>query len=85
MSQILSKLQEFFQNNKAITIGAGSIILLTATKLYCRGGICKVDRDLRGKVIVITGGNSGIGKETVEALSTKGCTVIFGARDRAKS
>lgn len=39
--------------------------MLTATKLYYRGGICKVDRDLEGKVIVVTGGNSGIGKVTV--------------------
>lgn len=65
MSQILSKLQEFLQNNKTLAIAAGSILLLTATKLYCRGGVCKVDGDLLGKVIVVTGGNSGIGKETV--------------------
>lgn len=68
-----------------MVITAGSIILLVATKLYFRGGMCKVDRDLNGKVIVVTGGNAGIGKETVDALSTKGCTIIFGARDRGKS
>jgi NAD(P)-dependent dehydrogenase (short-subunit alcohol dehydrogenase family) len=40
--------------------------------------------DLSGQVIVITGGNSGIGKEAAVELSALGATVIITARDQAK-
>jgi len=36
-------------------------------------------------VIVITGANTGIGKETMKELSQQPCTIIFGARDARKS
>ena len=41
--------------------------------------------DLTNKYAVVTGGNTGIGKETVKALVSQGCHVIIGARDRQKS
>lgn len=40
----------------------------------------KVDGFLKGKVAVVTGGNSGIGLETVKALAYAGCRVIMGSR-----
>lgn len=40
--------------------------------------------DLTGKVIVVTGANSGIGKETAVALAAMGATVVMTARIRAK-
>jgi NAD(P)-dependent dehydrogenase (short-subunit alcohol dehydrogenase family) len=43
------------------------------------------DRDLAGKVAVVTGGYSGIGLETVRALAQKGARVIVPVRDRAKA
>ena len=41
------------------------------------------DQYLEGKVAVVTGGNSGIGLETVKALASKGCRVIMGSRNEA--
>ncbi|SFP40360.1 NADP-dependent 3-hydroxy acid dehydrogenase YdfG [Variovorax sp. OK605] len=41
--------------------------------------------DLHGKFAIVTGGYSGIGVETVRALSQAGATVIVPARDRAKA
>jgi len=38
-------------------------------------------RDLTGKVAVVTGGNSGIGLETVRALSYAGCNVVLCCRN----
>ncbi len=40
--------------------------------------------DLSGQVIVITGGNSGIGKEAAVELAGMGATVVITARDQAK-
>lgn len=41
--------------------------------------------DLKGKTAVVTGGNSGIGLETVKALAEAGAQVITGARDADKA
>eukprot|EP00930_Biecheleria_cincta_P076243 TRINITY_DN63459_c0_g1_i1.p1 TRINITY_DN63459_c0_g1~~TRINITY_DN63459_c0_g1_i1.p1 ORF type:complete len:376 (+),score=70.51 TRINITY_DN63459_c0_g1_i1:19-1146(+) len=38
------------------------------------------DRQLAGKVAVVTGGNSGIGLETVKALAFAGCKVVLASR-----
>src|SRR6476659_2118822 len=44
----------------------------------------KTAPDLHDQVIVITGGNSGIGKEAAVALAAMGATVVITARNQAK-
>ena len=41
--------------------------------------------DLSGKVAIVTGGHSGIGKETTRALRSAGAAVVVAARDRDKA
>lgn len=41
--------------------------------------------NLEGKIAIVTGGNTGIGLETVKALSKAGATVIVPARDIEKA
>ncbi|KAI0053804.1 NAD(P)-binding protein [Auriscalpium vulgare] len=41
--------------------------------------------DLTGRVVVVTGGNTGIGKETVKALLTHNAKVYLAARSRRKA
>src|SRR4051794_27486749 len=38
-----------------------------------------------GKVCIVTGGNTGIGKETARGLARAGATVVIAARDQRKS
>jgi NAD(P)-dependent dehydrogenase (short-subunit alcohol dehydrogenase family) len=38
-------------------------------------------KDLSGKIIIVTGGNSGLGFESVKAFAEKGATVILASRD----
>ena len=40
---------------------------------------------LHGKVVVVTGSNTGIGKETALALARMGATMVLGCRDSDKS
>jgi NAD(P)-dependent dehydrogenase (short-subunit alcohol dehydrogenase family) len=41
--------------------------------------------DLKGKIAIVTGGNTGIGLETVKTLSKAGATIIVPARDVEKA
>ncbi len=40
--------------------------------------------DLTGKIVIVTGANSGIGYETVRALARKDATVVLACRNREK-
>ncbi len=40
--------------------------------------------DMTGKIVLITGGNAGIGKETAVGLASKGAHVVFTSRNATR-
>ncbi len=68
-----------------IAIAIIVIILAAVVKSYINGGVCKVNASLEGKVVFITGANTGIGKETALQLARRGATIIIACRNQAKA
>lgn len=52
---------------------------------YMQGGQFKKKTDENGRVVIVTGSNTGIGKETVLELARRGATVYMACRDEARA
>ncbi|XP_056888517.1 retinol dehydrogenase 13-like [Takifugu flavidus] len=53
-------------------------------KNHLTGGRCPSKATINGKTVVITGANTGIGKETARELAKRGGRIIMGCRDMEK-
>ena len=67
-----------------IGIGVGGIALVGGKKVY-DGPVFNEGIDLKGKTIVITGGNTGLGKDSAIALAKKGAEIIILCRNSEKA
>ena len=67
-----------------IAIGAAAVAALIAGRRFFQGPRCHSSQSLKGKTVVITGGNTGIGKETAVDLAKRGARVIIGCRNMEK-
>ena len=61
------------------------VILYIALSTHLFSGKCKIAHDMSGKLIIITGSSSGLGKFTALELITKGAKVIFACRNETKT
>jgi len=64
----------------------GVIISLVALiKWHFGGGVCKSKARLDGKTAIVTGANTGIGKETALDFANRGARVILACRDEERA
>ena len=64
---------------------AASVVVIWLIRRYFSGGVCRNNNRLDGKVVVITGANTGIGKETAADLARRGAKVYMVCRSMERS
>ncbi|OAL33558.1 hypothetical protein AYO20_07244 [Fonsecaea nubica] len=57
--------------------GAALVGIIALLKLYFSGARCRSERLMHGKVVMVTGGTSGIGAAVVQELATRGAQIIL--------
>lgn len=62
-----------------------SVIVLYFLRIFFKGAQCKIKHSMKGKVIIVTGASSGIGKESAIDLVKQGGEVILACRNEAKT
>lgn len=68
-----------------LLVGVALIPVALLLRRIAAGGRCDHVRDLRGKVTVVTGANTGLGKCTAERLAALGSHVILACRSVEKA
>ena len=78
----MEKITQFCRENPIKTAAAGiAAASIFGIKNYTRGGINKYKTSLEGKLIIVTGGTSGIGKEAAKHFYKLGADVVITGRN----
>ncbi|XP_077454632.1 retinol dehydrogenase 12 [Stigmatopora argus] len=66
-------------------LGALLLICVAALRKWIAGGVCRSARRQDGKTVLVTGANTGIGKETCRELARRGARVVMACRDMSRA
>ena len=69
------------QHPFAVSISIALVVILILTRRYFNGGVCYSKELLDGKTVIITGANTGIGKETAIDLAKRKAKIIIACRN----
>ncbi|CAK7269181.1 hypothetical protein SEPCBS119000_003440 [Sporothrix epigloea] len=76
-SAILYGLPEWFPQPMTLAKLVGTLGLLVGTKFYCSGVANRSDRTMHGRVVMITGGTSGVGAAVALDLAKRGAHIVL--------
>ncbi len=68
-----------------VAVGIVGFTGLLLNRKYFAGGVCRITKDLTDQVAIVTGSNTGIGKETARVLASMGASVVLACRDETKT
>ncbi|KFY17586.1 hypothetical protein V492_00567 [Pseudogymnoascus sp. VKM F-4246] len=70
---------DYWKISKVVALIAAIVVV----KLYCRGATNTAERELHSKVVIVTGGTTGIGAETTLGLAQRGAQIVLLTRQPA--